>query len=695
LLSGQLPGGRLQAADRRDLGPGTIAPEAPSILPGRPLGRFALVSQPAPLPGVLSWTIETRRFRGELASLAVSPDGRQVAIGGMDSAIRIWELETGKLLRTMLGHDRNVGGLAWSPDGGVIASTGWSDCTVRLWDARTSRPLRVFKKFADQTEHVAWSPDGMRLAAAGGDSGWIWLWNANREEGRPLTEMGERVASIDWSPDGQKLAVAVENKAVAIIDAQSGKAIENVGDGLRSPRFARWSPDGRLLAVGTESDAAVYELPGGKPRWKIDKRGFSCAWSPDSSQVVLVLSDDVQLLSAISGSKLRSFNVFVFDLRWVGADRLVIINGTELSCWAPSSGQRLAAYELGWRSPPIWNGVLPLVNGIGTESLTLWDHESGRKLRTLQGHTAAIRSVAWTRKGDLLASAAEDHTVRIWEPESGKLLRTLDHHSARITAVAWSPDEKTLATGASDCLVRLWDSAGNVYAKLSGHDKPIGALAWAPRGNLLASGGGDNVVKLWDVATGKLDRDIPTTREVFALAFSPNGVLLAGGTADAAIQLWRVAGGRKLKADAKNNEQAPQVTALCWSADGKILAAGRENAIGQLWDWQARRSLQFLSVARFRYLTWTPSGSCVVAGDSARSTYFWDRATRVRRGVIVNQDDHLLLIAPNGYYRTDPGVQPDIVFAVQTASEQLMLSPAEFASRYHWQNNPLLVKLGK
>ena len=81
--------------------------------------------------------------------------------------------------------------------------------------------------------------------------------------------------------------------------------------------------------------------------------------------------------------------------------------------------------------------------------------------------------------------------------------------------------------------------------------------------------------------------------------------------------------------------------------------------------------------------------------NQRETVVIWDRASGTRAGVIVNQGDQLLMINANGFYRFDPKVEPDIVFAVQTPTEQRMLTPAEFAAKYRWRNNPSLVKLGR
>ena len=99
------------------------------------MSRMALVTQPAKLAGAVSWTIETRQHRGRLIAMALSPDCKLAATGGVDGSIHIWELATGKLVRVIVGHNSHILSLSWSPDGNTIASGGRGDSRIRLWDA--------------------------------------------------------------------------------------------------------------------------------------------------------------------------------------------------------------------------------------------------------------------------------------------------------------------------------------------------------------------------------------------------------------------------------------------------------------------------------------------------------------------------------------------------------------------------------
>ena len=72
--------------------------------------------------------------------------------------------------------------------------------------------------------------------------------------------------------------------------------------------------------------------------------------------------------------------------------------------------------------------------------MKVWEAESGRLLRSLEGHTGAVRAVAVSPDGRTIVSGSRDRTVKVWEAESGRLLRSLEGHTGGVNAVAVSPD---------------------------------------------------------------------------------------------------------------------------------------------------------------------------------------------------------------------------------------------------------------
>ncbi|HEY1001218.1 MAG TPA: CHAT domain-containing protein [Streptosporangiaceae bacterium] len=125
--------------------------------------------QPPPAPVLPSRLARTLTGHTDwVYGVAFSPDGRLLATASFDGTARVWDLATGEQRRTLTGHINWVYGVAFSPDGRLLA-TASADMTARVWDLATGGHLRTLTGRTDWVRDVAFSPDGRLLATASDD----------------------------------------------------------------------------------------------------------------------------------------------------------------------------------------------------------------------------------------------------------------------------------------------------------------------------------------------------------------------------------------------------------------------------------------------------------------------------------------------------------------------------------------------
>ncbi len=260
------------------------------------------------------------------------------------------------------------------------------------------------------------------------------------------------------------------------------------------------------------------------------------------------------------------------------------------------------------------------------ETVRIWNGATGQEERILRGHGSNVRSVAWSPDSCQLASSGVDRTIKIWDAAAGVLIRTIFGHTGTVFSVAWSPDGTRLASGSADGTVGIWEAeTGKQLLSLKAHERGVRAVAWRPDGKRLASSPMKKpyALKIWNPDTGEPIASLSSHRgRISALSWSPDGTLLAASSFDRYLSIWDVEKGKERWW--KRHRDA--VLACAWSPDGTSVASVSTAQRIRIWDAEAEKEVLSLRghTDWIEHLAWSPDSERLVSCSRDRTVRIWD-----------------------------------------------------------------------
>ncbi|HTM22107.1 MAG TPA: PQQ-binding-like beta-propeller repeat protein, partial [Kofleriaceae bacterium] len=551
------------------------------------------------------------------------PDGRTLVSSGKDGAVKMWDLATGRVTRSIAAHVESgeitpwVESLAVSPDGAHLASAG--PRSVALWSAATGEELR--RPPLDRAR-VGFTSDGTGLVVAAGELAVIDAASGATRWRVPLSTPASALAT------GTRMLVVATGRSLARFDPATGERNELPSQPGPVEALAI-SPAGDALAVGVLERAgplAVHELPGGRLRWQVTtgRAVRSLAWAPDGSLLAVGMDGAVELREPAAGARTRggavageaagldfspdgeTLAIAADDITLIGMSdgkvrRHLAAHGEQVQYLAATDGGEVLAWAQNGNDTRVRRLVdarlatvpaeLRAVSGDGSMMVALERPvDAPGWVTVLRAGQAPIRFPAGGRPQDvgfvpgadalvvLLGDAADRRTLtgeRTWRTPTGELSGLL----------RFSADGARFAAGFATA-ERVWDTAtGAQLAETTGQDKDfMVSLAWSPAGDRLARGTVGKRLVVSDAASGRMlySRD-DQGEDVEAVVYNPAGDLLASAGSDGRILLRDVADGRPLHTLTGHTGWFRD-RALAFTRSGRVLVSAASDRTVRLWD---------------------------------------------------------------------------------------------------------------
>ncbi len=437
-------------------------------------------------------------------SVGFSPDGKTLATACGNKLVRVWNVETRKLIHTFFGHRYEIIGVSYSQDGRTLAS--WSDHGLHIWDVEKSVHKQDWNMHLEHQSDITFHSD--RISVVNGYYKTITFWDLGTKTKKEIDDAHkESITCVSFSPDGKMIASGSRDKTVRLWNAET-ETLHKTLKGHRKPILSlTFSHDGNSIASTSEDKTIrVWHVATGRRKHTFKTNSeylHRISFSPNGKTLASSSLDGI---------------IHQWDLN-TGKHKNTIVG----------HGDGFASKNIVFSKDKITAATT-----YGDNHIILYDVNTQEVQVVLTGHKKRVNCLSFSSDGKMLASGSQDKTIRLWDVTSGEHKKTLRGHSEQVSHVVFKDDE-TLVSNGDDKMVRLWDAKKgrqkfNFEVGVFSQD-----IGFSPDGNVALS---RNYKKdqpyslyLWDIETGShttLTKQVKYTIHFPAnLPISPDGSMLA------------------------------------------------------------------------------------------------------------------------------------------------------------------------
>lgn len=545
--------------------------------------------------GIDGQLLKTLPHTGTVRRVVFTSNNQQLVTFTHEGLMYFWGLD-GKLIKQIITGHGGVLGLAMSPDGQLIATSG-GDYTIKLWnlDGKLVKTLSENKKIA--IWDLAFSPNSQLLVSAGIDNK-VRLWSLDGKLQKTLighkkpvwgvafcsddlfvSASGDETARL-WKTDGTLVNVLENNHSILTTDCQGQYIVTAGTDNI----VKIWQTDGTLIKILRKHDANIYDL--------VLIRNATVLASASEDGVVKLWRKQEDLLRPLYAYKERVWDIATSPNNQFFAS---VNTGQGIKLW-DTDGLMIKNM--------VSNSANPVINNLGDNN--------------------QVFSVAISSNSQIMVTGNLAGQVKVWDlgkknTDPLQLLKTLPHKTG-VLALAISPNQKIIASGGDGGKIKLWNMQGDLFKEFVAHKEFIWRLAFSPDGELLVSASADRMVKLW-TKDGKLLHTMEHQGSVWGAAFHPVTNQILTVSWDDTLNFWDIDGKLEKTIIANSNG----LTRLAISPDGKIIATAGIDSTIKLWDNDGK----LLTVlpgheSAVMSLAFTADSKYIISGSSDGAMIIWD-----------------------------------------------------------------------
>lgn len=505
---------------------------------------------------------------GNVNAVALSPDNQVLVTVGEDWNVKLWDIMTGRVKQTLIGHVAAVTCVFFALDGKWLVS-GSFDGITNLWEAANgSLEFSLADPDCSNISAISFSKTGNLIATAVGSGGpfpgRIRLWDVNKRTIQlTIDEGSESVNHVIFSANDELLFSGGKDGKIKVWNAQTGAAVVQWDAHSDEISSLTLSASGDLLATGS---------PDGKVK----------IWSTSSGDLKQLIDGDVGVKNSITFSP---------------DGRNLVIGNSEVRIYDSLNGTLRTTMEKKTVSSisVFYTSFGDLVGSIGVETgggvanteVFLWNSGSGNFFRKMDGYRTGIVSVIALPDRGIFASANDDREIGFWSLISGEKVLAVKMPE-EIMSLARSHNGKSLAVSAADfgkpgTIYILNTTTGKLIQSLKGHLLPVRESVFSSTDSRLISCSEDGTVKIWNTKTWQEERTINVgTLPVLAIATSNNSPLLFAGSIDGTVKVFNIESGILINT---MKGQTTGVFTVVLSPKGNLLASGGPNTNRlSIWD---------------------------------------------------------------------------------------------------------------